>query len=63
MYSDPRHIRDHEVKVRLNEDEIQLLESLAQYNRSQRAVFARELLLSALSRVQGSDQQQHLLAS
>lgn len=63
MYADPRHIRDHEVKVRLNEDELELLESLAKYNRSQRAVMARELLLAALASVKGESQQQHLLAS
>lgn len=63
MYSDPRHIRDHEVKVRLNEDELELLESLAKYNRTQRAVLARELMLAALAQLKGEDRQQHLLAS
>jgi uncharacterized protein YeeX (DUF496 family) len=62
MYADPRHIRDHEVKVRLNEDELHLLEALAQYNQTQRAVLARELILDALAKLRGSDRQMHLTA-
>lgn len=62
MYADPRHIRDHEVKVRLNEDEMHLLEALAQFNQTQRAVMARELVLNALSRLKGADQQLQLTA-
>ena len=62
MYADRTHLRDHEVKVRLNEDELHLLEALAQYNKTQRAVLARELILSALSRVKSNDSQLPLTA-
>lgn len=50
MYADPRNIRDHVVKVRLNEHEVELLHALSNYNRSQPAVLARDLLLDALRR-------------
>lgn len=46
MYADPKHIRDHVIKVRLNESEVRLLEALAEYNQSQLAVFARDLILA-----------------
>lgn len=62
MYADPRHIRDHEVKVRLNEDELHLLEALAQYNQTQRAVLARELILASLAKLKGTDSQMQLSA-
>lgn len=61
MYANPRHIRDHEVKVRLNEEEIHLLEALAQYNHSQKAVFARDLLLASLDRIKVEELQASLL--
>lgn len=51
MYSDPRHLRDHEVKVRLDEATVRLLEALARYQRKQRAVLARDLLLEGLERL------------
>ncbi len=52
MYADPKHIRDHVVKVRLNEEEMRLLDALSEYNRSQRAAFARDLLLEAIRSVE-----------
>ena len=58
MYADSRHIRDHEVKVRLNEDELHLLEALAQYNQQQRAVMSRELIVSALRRLENNNNPQ-----
>lgn len=50
MYDDPTHIRDREIKVRFNEDELALVDALARYNRRQRAAFIRELLLSSVER-------------
>lgn len=49
MYADPKHIRDHITKVRLNEDTDELLTCLARFHRTQKAVFARDLLEKALS--------------
>lgn len=48
MYDDPRHLRDHITKVRLDEDTDDLLQSLARFHRTQKAVLARELLESSL---------------
>lgn len=62
MYADPRHIRDHEVKVRLNEDELHLLEALAQFSKTQKSVLARELILQALDKVKSHGDQQALYA-
>lgn len=59
MYDDPTHIRDREIKVRLNDDELALVDALARYNRRQRAAFIRELLLASLSRLETQDTDQH----
>lgn len=44
MYHDTRHLRDHITKVRLDEDTDDLLQSLARFHRTQKAVLARDLL-------------------
>jgi hypothetical protein len=51
MYADPKHIRDHEIKLRVDEDTFQLIEAMARYNRTQKAVLVRELVHSALERM------------
>jgi len=48
MYHDPKHLRDHITKVRLDEDTDELLQSLAKFHRTQKAVLARELLEASL---------------
>jgi len=48
MYHDPKHLRDHIRKVRLDEDTDELLQSLAKFHRTQKAVLARELLEASL---------------
>ncbi len=48
MYDDPKHIRDHVVKVRLNDAEMRLLEALAEFNHAQPAAFARDLVLEQM---------------
>ncbi len=61
MYDDPyRDLRSVEVKIRLRPDEARLLSALAEYNRSQRAVIARELLLERLQEMQQVEQNKHL---
>ena len=44
MYADPKHIRDREVKVRLDDASFDPLEAMATFSRRQRAVLARELI-------------------
>ncbi|WP_462382249.1 hypothetical protein [Pseudomonas sp. Marseille-QA0892] len=59
MYADPKHIRDHITKVRLDEDTDDLLQCLAKFHRTQKAVLARELLEASLremlNRLEGDD--------
>lgn len=55
MYVDPTHIRDNVIKVRLNDPELRLLTAAAEYNRSQLAAFARELIIEQLQLPSGQD--------
>ena len=48
MYADRSHLRKHEIKVRVNEDQLAVVDSMARLNRRQRAVFALELIFEAL---------------
>lgn len=48
MYADPKHIRDREVKVRLDDEAFALLDAMATFSRRQRAVLARELIEEGL---------------
>lgn len=57
MYTNPAGIRDHEVKVRFNEAEEKLIESIVDYLGSQKAVFVREM---ALEHIKSLIEQGHL---
>ena len=57
MYPDRTAVRDHEVKVRLNEHELAVVEALAKYNHRQRAVFVRDLMLAGLAAMQKRNEQ------
>lgn len=48
MYADPTHVRKHEIKIRVNQDQLAVVDSLARLNKRQRAVFALELMFEAL---------------
>ena len=45
MYSDPSLIREHVVKLRLNENEADLIDAWVKYTGQQKAVLLREMLL------------------
>ncbi|MFC4526378.1 hypothetical protein ISN76_13100 [Dyella halodurans] len=49
MYADPTHLRNKVIKVRLNDDERDLVDALARVNKTQPAVLLRELVLQGLS--------------
>jgi len=51
MYSNPRHLRDHEIKARFDEDTYRLIEAMATFHRTQKAVLIRELVEAALERM------------
>jgi hypothetical protein len=46
MYRDPKKIRNREVKIRFNEIEDDVIESICNYNGEQKAVFVREAVLA-----------------
>lgn len=59
MYANPKHLHDREIKVRVDEDTFNLIQALAAYHRTQRAVLCRELLeaqLVALASENNGDQ-------
>jgi hypothetical protein len=45
MYADPANIREHVVKLRLNDTEHELIEALVNYTGQQKAPLLRDLLL------------------
>ena len=59
MYANPKHLHDREIKVRVDEDTFNLIQALAAYHRTQRAVLCRALLeaqLAALASENTGDQ-------
>lgn len=57
MYADPSHLRNKVIKVRLSDDERELVAILARLNKRQPAVLLRDLVLQGLAMFeQGSDQ-------
>lgn len=58
MYDDPAHIRDHEIKVRLNDDELAVVDALARYNQRQRATFIRDLVMASVARIEADRSEQ-----
>ena len=48
-YDDPTHLRNKVIKVRLNDDERQLVAVLARLNKRQPAVLLRDLVLQGLA--------------
>jgi len=49
MYADPKNIREHAVKVRLTQDEMTLLDAMANLGKKQRATLMYELLMEAVN--------------
>lgn len=45
MYTDPTFIRDHVVKIRLNDQEAELINAWVNYTGQQKAVLLRDMLL------------------
>lgn len=55
MYSDPSLIREHVVKLRLNENEADLIDAWVKYTGQQKAVLLREMLLEQARLDMGMD--------
>ena len=49
MYADPKNIREYAIKVRLTQDEVIVLDAMANISRKQRATLMYELLMEAVS--------------
>lgn len=45
MYTDPTLVREHVVKIRLNDNEAELINAWVNYTGQQKAVLLREMLL------------------
>jgi hypothetical protein len=57
MYADPSLIREHVVKIRLNDQESNLIDAWVNYTGQQKAVLLREMLLEQAQRNLMSDTQ------
>jgi predicted DNA-binding protein len=55
MYADPNHLHDREIKLRLDAATYQLIDALAQFHRTQKAVLVRDLVEAALERLAAED--------
>jgi predicted DNA-binding protein len=51
MYTDPTHLHDKPTKVRLDDAADDLLTAMARYQRTQKAVLAREILERGLTQM------------
>lgn len=49
-YENPRHIRRNVIKIRVNDDEYDLLSACANLGRKQKATLAREWMLAEMKR-------------
>jgi len=56
-YEDPTHLRNKVIKVRLNDDERELVAILARLNKRQPAVLLRDLVLQGLAMFEQSTEQ------
>jgi hypothetical protein len=54
-YTDPSNIRDHVVKIRLNDREAELIQAWVNYSGEQKAVLLREMLLKQAQIDMGMD--------
>jgi rRNA-processing protein FCF1 len=55
MYAEHTHLRNKVIKVRLNEDERDLVDALARINKTQPAVLLRDLVLERLERIERAE--------
>ena len=50
MYPNRRHVKDREIKLRVDDATYELIAAMAQYHRTQKAALVRELVESQLAR-------------
>lgn len=49
MYADRKHVRDHTVIVRFNEEELEAINALARYSRKQRAKLLYDMVIHQIA--------------
>lgn len=59
MYDNPSHLKDKEIKLRVDETTYNLIGALARFHRTQKAVLVRDLVEAALERLAGEDSEEH----
>lgn len=62
MYDDPRHLRDREIKLRVDEATYELISALARFHRTQKAVYVRDLVESQLELLAGDTTEEQAVA-
>lgn len=55
MYADPKHLRDREIKLRVDEATYDVIEALARFHRTQKAVLVREFVQAQLDQLASED--------
>ncbi|QJP10481.1 hypothetical protein [Pseudomonas multiresinivorans] len=55
MYADPKHLRDREIKLRVDEATYDVIEALARFHRTQKAVLVREFVQAQLDQLATED--------
>lgn len=55
MYADPNHLRDREIKLRVDADTYDLIDALARFHRTQKAVLVREFVEAQLAALAEQD--------
>lgn len=55
MYADPKHLRDREIKLRVDEATYDVIEALARFHRTQKAVLVREFVQAQLDQLAHED--------
>ena len=56
MYTNTKGLRDHEVKVRFNDAEEAMIDSLVEYLGKQKAVFVREMAIEHIKTLLAAEQ-------
>jgi hypothetical protein len=62
MYDNPSHLKDREIKLRVDEATYDLIGALARFHRTQKAVLVRDLVEAALERLADEGNEEHTAA-
>lgn len=62
MYDNPSHLKDREIKLRVDETTYELIGALARFHRTQKAVLVRDLVEAALERLAEDDNEEKTVA-